>query len=126
MKFAYTRLVTEDLSRMVSFYGQLLGGAPQIETEKFAAFPVEGATLWLFSRSAAEEFNGGEWIGEANRSLVLEFEVADVDAEHPRVASFVNDWLHEPRTMPWGNRSMLFRDPDGNAINFFKRAAPVA
>jgi hypothetical protein len=21
--------------------------------------------------------------------------------------------------MPWGNRSILFRDPDGNLINFF-------
>jgi hypothetical protein len=21
--------------------------------------------------------------------------------------------------MPWGNRSLLFRDPDGNLINFF-------
>ncbi len=24
-----------------------------------------------------------------------------------------------PTTMPWGNRSLLFRDPDGNLINFF-------
>lgn len=22
-------------------------------------------------------------------------------------------------TMPWGNPSLLFRDPDGNLINFF-------
>ena len=21
--------------------------------------------------------------------------------------------------MPWGNRSILFRDPDGNLVNFF-------
>jgi len=21
--------------------------------------------------------------------------------------------------MPWGNRSLLFRDPDGNLVNFF-------
>jgi len=26
------------------------------------------------------------------------------------------------RNQPWGNRSMLFRDPDGNLINFF---API-
>jgi len=25
--------------------------------------------------------------------------------------------------MPWGNRSMLFRDPDGNPINLFKPLA---
>jgi uncharacterized glyoxalase superfamily protein PhnB len=26
-----------------------------------------------------------------------------------------------PATMPWGNRSMLLRDPDGNAVNVFAR-----
>jgi hypothetical protein len=25
--------------------------------------------------------------------------------------------------MPWGNRAMLFRDPDGNLINFFSQPA---
>lgn len=41
-----------------------------------------------------------------------------------------SNWVvHEPRwpcwpsitlvTMPWGNRSILFRDPDGNLVNFF-------
>jgi hypothetical protein len=27
--------------------------------------------------------------------------------------------VQEPTTMPWGNRSLLFRDPDGTLINFF-------
>jgi hypothetical protein len=35
----------------------------------------------------------------------------------------VTDWLQQPKDMPWGNRSMLFRDPDGNPINLFKTAA---
>ncbi|MFT4213396.1 MAG: hypothetical protein QM622_01280 [Microbacterium sp.] len=28
-------------------------------------------------------------------------------------------FVNEPTTMPWGNRSLLFRDPDGNLVNFF-------
>jgi hypothetical protein len=28
--------------------------------------------------------------------------------------------------MPWGNRSILFRDPDGNLINFFTPATETA
>jgi hypothetical protein len=28
-----------------------------------------------------------------------------------------------PTTMPWGNRSMLLRDPDGNVVNIFSRPA---
>ncbi|GMA26544.1 hypothetical protein GCM10025864_43030 [Luteimicrobium album] len=30
--------------------------------------------------------------------------------------------MGEPRDMPWGNRSLLLRDPDGNLVNLF---APV-
>jgi hypothetical protein len=29
------------------------------------------------------------------------------------------DVVQRPTTQPWGNRSLLFRDPDGNLINFF-------
>ena len=122
MKFAYTRLITDDLSRLVAFYHQLFESGPQLQNEKFAAFSLEGATLWLFSRSAVEELNGGEWFGGQNRSLVLEFEVTDVDQEYARITSFVRSWIHAPKIMPWGNHSMLFRDSDGNAINVFKRA----
>jgi uncharacterized glyoxalase superfamily protein PhnB len=43
----------------------------------------------------------------------------DVDAVHQNLAGFVEDFVNEPTTMPWGNRSLLFRDPDGNLVNFF-------
>jgi len=28
-----------------------------------------------------------------------------------------------PTTQPWGNRSMVFRDPGGNLVNVFSRPA---
>jgi hypothetical protein len=28
--------------------------------------------------------------------------------------------------MPWGNRSLLFRDPDGNLVNFFAPLSTAA
>ena len=31
----------------------------------------------------------------------------------------IGEFVQRPTTMPWGNRSLLFRDPDGNLINFF-------
>ena len=54
-----------------------------------------------------------------NHSVIIEFQVDDVDAEHARLKSLVEDWIQEPTTMPWGNRSILFRDPDGNLVNLF-------
>lgn len=51
--------------------------------------------------------------------MILEFEVEDVDAEQMRLKPLVAEWVLEPTTQPWGNRSMLFRDPDGNLINVY-------
>ena len=39
--------------------------------------------------------------------------------EFERLKTLVNVWVQEPTTMPWGNRSILFRDPDGNLVNLF-------
>jgi catechol 2,3-dioxygenase-like lactoylglutathione lyase family enzyme len=42
-----------------------------------------------------------------------------VDKEYERLKTIVSDWVLEPTMMPWGNRSILFRDPDGNLVNLF-------
>ena len=122
MKFAYTRLVTEDVSSLASFYEKLLGTPPKGNDDYVELHP-EGAILAIVSRKAANYMHGGQWSAGANSSAILEFEVRDVDAERIRVEAFVTDWLQQPKDMPWGNRSMLFRDPDGNPINLFKTAA---
>jgi uncharacterized glyoxalase superfamily protein PhnB len=54
-----------------------------------------------------------------NHTIIIEFRVEDVDSEYKRLKPLVIDWVQEPTTMPWGNRSILFRDPDGNLVNLF-------
>jgi predicted enzyme related to lactoylglutathione lyase len=54
-----------------------------------------------------------------NHTVIIEFRVDDVDKEYERLTTLVTDWAQEPTTMPWGNRSILFRDPDGNLVNLF-------
>lgn len=122
MKFAYTRLITEDVPSLASFYEKLLGTMPKGNGDYVELHPG-GAILAITSRKAASYLHGGAWSASANGSAILEFEVDDVDAERARIDVFVTDWLQQPKDMPWGNRSMLFRDPDGNPINFFN---PIA
>ncbi len=38
----------------------------------------------------------------------------------------IGDFVQRPTTQPWGNRSLLFRDPDGNLINFFTPVSAAA
>jgi len=61
-----------------------------------------------------------------NHTVIIEFLVDDVDGVHQSLAGFVEDFVQEPTTMPWGNRSLLFRDPDGNLVNFFTPVTPAA
>ena len=52
-------------------------------------------------------------------SVIIEWQVDDVDAEYARLAPGTVDWVQTPTTMPWGNRSVLLRDPDGNLVNLY-------
>jgi hypothetical protein len=45
---------------------------------------------------------------------------------HRNLAGFIGEFVTEPTTMPWGNRSLLVRDPDGNLVNFFTPVTPAA
>lgn len=54
----------------------------------------------------------------ANKSVIIEFLVENVDDAYERIKNLTTEIVQKPTTMPWGNRSLLFRDPDGNLINF--------
>ena len=64
-------------------------------------------------------FGGNAAHGADNHSIIIEFRVDDVDAEYQKLRELSVEFVQEPATMPWGNRSVLFRDPDGNLVNFF-------
>ncbi len=61
----------------------------------------------------------GALTAAANRSVIVEFDVADVDGAFAALAPIGEDVVLAPTTMPWGNRSALVRDPDGNVVNLF-------
>ena len=122
MKFASIRLTTCDVPALVKFYQELTGIAPSFQPgfTGYAEIRLPSFTIALASEESAAKFNAGAAVGASNRSAILEFEVADVDAERARLEGLVTEWVMEPTDMPWRNRSMLFRDPDGTLINFYK------
>jgi uncharacterized glyoxalase superfamily protein PhnB len=71
-------------------------------------------------------FSAGVAVPESNRTAIIEFLVEDVDREYERLAGVVPEIVQKPTTMPWGNRSLLFRDPDGNLANLFTPVTDAA
>jgi predicted enzyme related to lactoylglutathione lyase len=119
MKFVSTRIITADVKRLVAFY-ELVTEVPAVwGNELFAEIPTPVGTLAIGSDKTVPLFGAGSAEPAANRSAILEFIVEDVDAEYERLRERVVEVVTEPTTMPWGNRALLFRDPDGNLVNLF-------
>ena len=91
-----------------------------------APAPDTGVLLAIASTRTVPLFAPGAARPADNSTVIIEFLVDDVDGVHRNLAGFVEDFVNEPTTMPWGNRSLLFRDPDGNLVNFFTPVTQAA
>lgn len=126
MDFVSTRIITGDVARLVDFYERATGVRAEWSTEDFAELRTAHGTLAIGSTRTVALFAPGSARPADNNTVIIEFLVADVDGAHRNLADFVDDFVTEPTTMPWGNRSLLLRDPDGNLVNFFTPVTPAA
>ncbi|CQD17694.1 glyoxalase [Mycolicibacterium conceptionense] len=126
MKFLSTRLITADVERLVSFYEKVTGVSAVWGNELFAEIPTPVGALAIGSDKTVPLFGEGSAEPAANRSAIIEFIVDDVDAEYERLVGHLDDVVTEPTTMPWGNRALMFRDPDGNLVNLFTPVTDAA
>jgi len=120
MNFASVRIITDDVDRLVKFYEKVLDVSAERPVPVFAELFVPSCTLAIGHSKTVPLFGAGSAVAADNRTVIIEFHVHDVDAEYERLKPFVNEWVKEPTLMPWGNRAMLFRDPDGNLVNLFE------
>jgi catechol 2,3-dioxygenase-like lactoylglutathione lyase family enzyme len=121
MQFASVRIITDDLDRLVAFYEQVTGVAADRPDPAlaFAEVVMPWATLAIGHSRTVPLFAPGAARAADNHSVIIEFQVEDVDAEYARLKPLIATWVQEPTTLPWGNRSILFRDPDGNLVNLY-------
>ncbi|MCY0918944.1 MULTISPECIES: VOC family protein [unclassified Streptomyces] len=126
MNFVSVRIITGDVARLVDFYERATGLSASWGNEDFAELGTASAALAIGSTRTVPLFAPGSAHPADNHSVILEFLVDDVDSVYRNLCGFVDDFVNEPTTMPWGNRALLFRDPDGNLVNFFTPVTPAA
>jgi predicted enzyme related to lactoylglutathione lyase len=119
MNLVSLRVITNDIKRLVGFYENITGLSATWFTEDFAELPTPACTLAIGSKRTMELFAAGAARPADNHTVIIEFRVDDVDGEYKKLKEVISDFVQEPTTKPWGNRSLLLRDPDGNLINFF-------
>ncbi|MFH6943528.1 VOC family protein [Flavobacterium aquidurense] len=117
------RIITADIKRLVQFFENVTGTTAKWATDDFAEVIFESFTLAIGSTRTLAFF--GEDVAEPanNKSIIIEFLVENLDDKYEIIKSLTSEIVQKPKTMPWGNRSLLFRDPDGNLINFFTRVS---
>lgn len=128
MNLLSIRIITANIDRLVKFYEQVTGVPVTQSVPVFAEFNTPTATLAIGSTQTLHLFGGDDVAKPAeNRSVIIEFRVEDVDQDYERLANYLQDKVvQKPTIMPWGNKSLLFRDPDGNLVNFFTPVTPEA
>ncbi|MES2130822.1 MAG: VOC family protein [Bacteroidota bacterium] len=128
MNLVSIRIITANISGLVKFYEQVTGMPVVQYTPDFAELKTQSATLAIGSTNTLQFF-GGEGIAQAaqNHSAIIEFRVDDVEEDYKRLTALLQSCIvQKPTTMPWGNKSLLFRDPDGNLVNLFTPVTPEA
>jgi predicted enzyme related to lactoylglutathione lyase len=125
MDFVSVRIITENLEGMVEFYEKVTGTTAERPAPVFAELHFPSCTLALGHTSTAALFNNAARAAH-NQTAIIEWVVDDVDTEYERLQPIVAEWEQKPTLMPWGNRSILFRDPDGNLVNLFTPATEEA
>ena len=125
MKLASTRLIAADIKAMVSFYETVTGVPANWLAPVFAEIVTPGATLAIGAAETVALWKEGSAEAGANRTACLEFQVEDIDADYARLKDQV-PLVHGLKTMPWGNRTFQFRDPEGTAVSLYMPATEEA
>ena len=123
MELVQNRIVTDDVPGVATFYAAL-AGVDVVLNDYYLEIPglSLGFSQCRFSAFTRCQGEPGLRPGE----MVLDFFVSDVDHEFERIDRLGVDWVHPPTDQPWGARAMIFRDPEGHAVNVFSRPdAPV-
>ena len=126
MELVQARIVTDDVQRLAAFYARLVR-APVVLNDYYVEVPT-GAMSVGFSRRRFTEYRedlaARPGRPQHRTDIILDFQAGDVDAEYQRVAGLGVAWVAPPTTQPWGNRTMVFRDPTGNLVNVFSPSQP--
>ena len=125
MELVQSRIVTDDVERLAAFYARLVG-VPAALNEYYVEVQAGPASVGFSKRRFTEYHRCSPAAAEdgpqdRRPETILDFLVNDVDAEYERVKALGVEWVMPPAAQPWGNRSMIFRDPERNLINVFSR-----
>ena len=120
-RLTHLAIITDRVAELRDFYRKVLQEAPSVDRADYVEFSTAGAAVSLWDLAGHERQAPGSAHTRSNRTVMLEFEVADVDSEFERIRHLGVEIVMDVTTQAWGNRAFYFRDPDGNLINSYTK-----
>jgi catechol 2,3-dioxygenase-like lactoylglutathione lyase family enzyme len=112
IRFSSTVLITRRFGAMKRFYTEMLG--QQVTLDFGSCVTLECAlTIWELREGhalAQSTRQGG------NADMEICFETEDFDADAARILAAQVPLVHGITEEAWGQRTLRFRDPDGNIV----------
>ncbi|OMF37699.1 glyoxalase [Paenibacillus sp. FSL H8-0548] len=118
-------VLSDDVSRLASFYREVLGFTTVIEEGHYAEFENSGVRLAICSKPLMAENTSGHhsFVEERKgQAFELNFQCESPEAVHEIYQDYVTRGatsITEPKSMSWGHTTGFFADPDGNIHSIF-------
>lgn len=120
----YPVIMTDSVAETAAFYRRHFGFEPAFESDWYVHLALpENASVNLAILDGSHETIPASGRGKAS-GLLLNFEVADVDAEHARLADAALPILLSLRDEAFGQRHFITCDPNGVLIDIITPIAP--
>ena len=123
-QIALITIVTDDVPRLAAFYRDVLGFAVKTDMGGYVEFHNDGVRFAVCARSILRDASSHASYEEAPHGQHFELafpcgEPAEVDRVYAEIVAQGATPIHTPADMPWGQRTAMFADPDGNIHEFF-------
>jgi len=123
-QIALITILTDDVPRLAAFYRSVLGFAVKQDLGPFVEFHGAGVRLAVCARSILRDASGHSSYAEAHQGQCFELAFpcetpTEVDRAYAEIVAKGATSIHAPADMPWGQRTAMFADPDGNIHELF-------
>lgn len=110
MKLRGACIQTHNITKLVDFYKKVFEKEPD----------VDGGVDYRFYDNQLIIFKLDDEKAPSTKNVALIYDVDDVDYEYHRLVNMNIKIDFPPSDKPWGVRSFVFNDPDGNTVSFLK------
>ena len=123
-EIALITILTDNVPVLSRFYQNVMGFEVSDDMGEYVEFKSDGVRFAVCSRAIMESATGDASYKDLRKghSFELAFKVENSEALDELFAELVAKGakpVQEPDTMPWGQRTAFFADPDGNIHELF-------